>query len=786
MPNPRLVSLCIIFILIFLFPDPTPTPLGSFQRLNNTITREKTALGLLNRTSYGDFDPAGDRWLDIPGLREQDGFAWHALKLVKERVKEQVAHILGTESQDLLEGKGRELTIYHNVTGRVRGRWVRSKLDESVGRPHLNMTAILPSDARFEHSFLRNITGNGGQMQFDFKSENQIQGLEGPGTVQNVRADAVFADETSTGDGWTTVLYGVQFVHTGHILLTTSSEKFAGIFALPHFALSENLFSGSKRRLVETLKTILREQKAQQNMHPWSSTIDGAADNAYTPHCNMIVYLQQHRLPIAPASPQLIQVLEHELRFPNGHRSMVPPRITMSALVFSPDCGFLLESQGPPDYTRVEGNHLQGERWEIRSRTSVHHALLFAAALGAQVLLTMTQMRHSSTPSTRSRISVYTIGIISLGDGFISMVFFSLGMLSDTESIALFATAFFAVLAILIFDTRFLIEIWSVQAQEELDQARRRATRASVSTAAQEASLAVPIITAAGADSLPLPVNSREVLNSGAIPIILPPDQDEPANEMPPTATTAAEDARRELGTLYGKMYLLLLAITFLSLHATSWHPSLRSLYTNVLSFAYLSLWVPQIYRNTMRNCRKALLWKFVIGQSALRLEPVAYFYTKPDNVLWVQNDTRTFLAIAAWLWIQILLLAAQEFFGPRLFIPASWVPPAYDYHPLLREDEEESKMPIGFTHTSADDSPHTKDKGKRVFDCAICMLDIEVSVVPASGGGGGDVTLGSGFLGRRAYMVTPCRHIFHTECLEAAMRYRLQCPICRESLPPL
>ena len=38
----------------------------------------------------------------------------------------------------------------------------------------------------------------------------------------------------------------------------------------------------------------------------------------------------------------------------------------------------------------------------------------------------------------------------------------------------------------------------------------------------------------------------------------------------------------------------------------------------------------------------------------------------------------------------------------------------------------------------------------------------------------------------RRLYMVTPCRHIFHTACLEGWMRFRLQCPICREELPPI
>lgn len=143
------------------------------------------------------------------------------------------------------------------------------------------------------------------------------------------------------------------------------------------------------------------------------------------------------------------------------------------------------------------------------------------------------------------------------------------------------------------------------------------------------------------------------------------------------------------------------------------------------------------------------------------------------------------------------------------------WVPVAFDYHPVLREDEEGGNLPVGAAEAfaAADAgagaavvmspvfSPRAERKksltgaqedevkhGRRTFDCAICMCDLEVAVVEDKGGGKGVGDDGSGvsLLERRKYMVTPCRHIFHSDCLEGWMKYRLQCPVCREELPPV
>ena len=239
--------------------------------------------------------------------------------------------------------------------------------------------------------------------------------------------------------------------------------------------------------------------------------------------------------------------------------------------------------------------------------------------------------------------------------------------------------------------------------------------------------------------------------------------------------------------------------MSFVGISSVTWYSRPRSLFLNACAFAYLSLWLPQICRNTLRNCRRALGWRFVVGQSLLRLVPLAYFWAREDNFLFARTDRRALALICAWLWLQMCALAAQEVLGPRFGLPAGWAPEAWDYHPVLREDNVEAGgLPIGLV---ADDAtaaatastgghPASEKRGSvggggggtQAMDCAICREVLEVPVIRA---GDHDATVAS-ILARRLYMVTPCRHIFHTACLEGWVRFRLQCPICREELPPI
>src|SRR5690606_32379997 len=105
---------------------------------------------------------------------------------------------------------------------------------------------------------------------------------------------------------------------------------------------------------------------------------------------------------------------------------------------------------------------------------------------------------------------------------------------------------------------------------------------------------------------------------------------------------------------------------------------------------------------------------------------------------------------MAAWLWAQLWVLGFQDVLGPRFAVPSAWVPEAWDYHPVLREDcLEAGRFPIVALSPTAENHPTSPGgtslasptseggrrgkSGVRVVDCAICTEVLELPVLPAA-----------------------------------------------------
>src|SRR5438477_1700551 len=101
-----------------------------------------------------------------------------------------------------------------------------------------------------EH-WARNITGAEGRIMVkidDKKTELDYPTLPGDGSlssggkVRGAKALVTVEDGVGTGLSWHMRLHGVHWPKQGTLLLTTTSEKFDGIFALPHLGPGPDFF----------------------------------------------------------------------------------------------------------------------------------------------------------------------------------------------------------------------------------------------------------------------------------------------------------------------------------------------------------------------------------------------------------------------------------------------------------------------------------------------------------------------------------------------------------------
>ncbi|KAG9505989.1 hypothetical protein J7337_002963 [Fusarium musae] len=831
--HPIATLIFIVFIVWLVFPDSdySSQSLTLSDLAGERLDHFQDALDVLNASRWGDFAPVPGKdsktnssFLNLTGFRADDNLSWGGLKRFRERSLAFSRHAIPPIGEHNLWDTGHGEPIWLNASGTVHGEWVKPKGSISRGYNSYNLSKIAPDMDWIGDNvpWARNITGRTGRMMLRLEGNQTINEYEqlptessvpvAGGLIRSVKGTTTIEDTHGSGHDWEMRLWGVHWPRQGVVLMTTTSEKFEGIFGLPHLTPSEDFFQSSQRLLNESIAHTIatkRENIYADQTVPWTSDLENPLYTTNpSPHCEYVMYAQvfppsrthfniDSQESSREALESVIDAVESELQSPVGAPIPKIPKLQMSAIIYSPDCGFFLETKGPPDFGPSEAQHLTGMKIEVQLYQVKTWILVYAIVVFGQINLLKNQMRESCTPSTMGRVSFWTIAMMLMVDGMTFTAAATWVSSAGATFLPTLALLFAAFLSMTIGGS-FLAKIHEVQLPEARPRREREANNMGDNTNGTELNAAAT----PDRSLLPEPVTTHQPAmppppRSQQQPVIVPSDQDidaEIATAAVPGATTAqrAEEAPQSFQSIIGRMILSSLCIIFLAISSTTWYPNLRSLFLNLCILIYLSLWIPQILRNTRRNCRRALGWPFVLGQSVLRLLPIAYFWIKEDNFLYARSDRHAFLVFCAWLWIQLIILAAQDIIGPRFGIPAGWAPDAWDYHPVLREDSlEAGGLPIGLF---ADDTPgierarssgddgSKKQSTTRSIDCAICREVLEVPVLTAE-----DEDTGvAGVFARRLYMVTPCRHIFHSACLEGWMRFRLQCPICREELPPL
>lgn len=542
-------------------------------------------------------------------------------------------------------------------------------------------------------------------------------------------------------------MFGVYFQDTGALVGLTRSAKFRGNYALPHFTMGESYFNKTK----VLMSRLINATKIEEQI-----TLDDIKRSLFLSQqlCELVSYFQFEK---TGYTRDELRYIDDELQNPRGVPlpSHLPELEISQSIIYSPDCGIVFEST--PD------KPLSGKKFEVTMKQIYHFFVLLIIVEFLNLNLFRRQTNMNRTPSRLTNVSKYTIFLLSLYDSILCLV--SVLYLWNSR-ISLVCTCLGLLSGILFvgLEVRYMTSITYSQANE------RGTTLWEMLRGSGDS---------AGQPQTPEPQTDD---TSGGTT--------EPAINMtgtavPPTTTPENNwlyfDESSVLIRFIMTGFMLSLVFLNLMLSATLWRVSVRRSVEYVGLLLINSYWVPQFFRNTLKNRRKTFEWEFVFGSSMVRLVPLVYLCLDESNPFRHAYNPKLVLTLVSWLLVQIFMLYLQNILGARFWVSEKWLPDQYNYHPVMNVADLEH----GFaSDILASMKPHSDESGVSLcdLDCPICMSTVTIPVL---------ATPTKRHLKQHQkmmndVMVTPCHHIFHTRCLEDWMIHKLQCPVCRCPLPPV
>ncbi|KAG0673108.1 hypothetical protein C6P42_002972 [Pichia californica] len=626
---------------------------------------------------------------------------------------------------------------------------------------------LLPPDDHFKK--IGNFTEDNGLARLSFTNIYPNHPIEGVDQSDTTLVDLnLKLSDVSEADEHILSLSGLYYQDNGNILVSTRSAKFAGPYSIPQLTLESGSYFDKAKW---TLLSVFNETKIDNLKF---QLIEELVD-----HSDRCEYIGYFHMESTNLTKDELKQIDYELKNPVGrpHKS-VPELKLSSGLLYSPNCAIILDL-----------GTAKGVRSEISDYSLRKTMIVASVVVLFQIWLLIRQMAQTNTPSTLSRLSFWTISLINMADGTLSVISLLSSMVYDELYIQFSVCSFLAFTCSAIYEMKYGVQIYCTQINERPLDWRTMLQGTPVDERAELRDQNLNDNPTAGTGNN---ANNNNNNNNTATP----------APTTATTATTAATADEQAVGAeLYTRHFFAMLVFLFVLINVVTWPRKQRLVFEYIFITIFNSFWIPQIYRNVLRGSRTSFTWEFMLGMSALRLIPIIYIdiFT---NSFHHHKDIGFVIFLFFWMSLQLFVLFLQEILGPRFFLSDKYLPKTYNYHPIISKGDVESGFNLDAEEIVSDGSSADEDSRtlKYVTDCAICMQKVEIPIVDSNQlhshteqfGSNTPPSTGLGFakgtaniIARRKYMVTPCNHVFHTDCLENWMMYKLQCPVCRNSLPP-
>ncbi len=201
---------------------------------------------------------------------------------------------------------------------------------------------------------------------------------------------------------------------------------------------------------------------------------------------------------------------------------------------------------------------------------------------------------------------------------------------------------------------------------------------------------------------------------------------------------------------------------------------------------AVIFTWVPQIIYNAMYKNKLSMPLMNIILVSLNKIFLPFYFRGCPENFFQLSHDYTFILLCLACLIIETLLMYSQSALGPRWFLPNRFNESTFDFYKtksevlMIRPDAELHDCVIClFSLLSSENYKHFTDD----FVAAGESRKLKCSLFEGCKFNFRNFHEASINLNRKPYMMTLCKHFFHTPCLESWFKQKKECPSCRQEI---
>ncbi|CAB9530588.1 DSC E3 ubiquitin ligase complex subunit 1 [Seminavis robusta] len=476
----------------------------------------------------------------------------------------------------------------------------------------------------------------------------------------------------------------------------------------------------------EWRKLVGRRVKETMDLNPANHPLQTENEDSVEEHRSD---RKSHRMGYGGSSKSSKSSREHHNRKPIQDQALI---MTMTGSIHSPNC----------DFTASLNVTALRTDWEHTTGKAINYSFYMMLTCLTQIMVLLRQLLHTQAQSAATRVSLLCIGWQTVLDALLCLGHIYLSLAMQPLFTAFASVAFFKLLIFCVIEMKYMALI----------------------------------------------IQARNSSNGG----------------------NSTELLRRQVAMLHLRFYVALFGAFLAFFYAGDKY---RIPYNLVL----YSFWVPQIVQNVITEAKRPMHNYYIYGMSLTRLVAPLYIFAVPNNFLkevYPESPTDLYMCelLVLWVGIQAAVLIAQGKYGARFMIPARFLPPKFDYSrpiptsmlppgatqeemPLRqgRNQENSSSLPEPQSLLSNDRHPTTRNriKGSRVnrpestmtaetvvndtnaqasghtLDCVICYNPIDVH-------------------NRRGYMLAPCDHIFHKDCLVQWMDVKMECPICRTELPSL